>query len=308
LRIRLAFVALALTAALPLSVAVASGHHAGAPRSESAAQSLRPDAPLRLVADPASPVVDTAVTIRVEGSAPPRATTVRFHTPGIHVVKAHVGTAGATRTLTLTVTVRPSPHPAAVTSPSPRRRAPAPRAKPRTVSQAPRARIAGDPGVTIVDFQFNPGSITIHTGDTITWANTGSQPHTATANDHSFDTGTLNKGQSASHTFTQPGTFSYICTIHPFMHGTVTVVGSGGGGSGGGGSGSGSSGGTSSGSSSGSAATDGSGGSSASGSGQLPFTGFNLVAAGLTGLLLIASGAGLRWWAWRSGRPAHPET
>jgi hypothetical protein len=161
--------------------------------------------------------------------------------------------------------------------------------------------------VTIVDFNYNPGSITIHTGDTITWTNTGSQPHTATANDHSFDTGILNKGQSGSHVFNQAGTFSYFCTVHPFMKATVTVVSSSGGG-GGSGSGSGSGGGSGSGSGSGSSSTgsgaaSGSSGSTSASSGQnLPFTGFNLMATALVGLLLVGSGAALRWWARGSRR------
>jgi plastocyanin len=83
---------------------------------------------------------------------------------------------------------------------------------------------AGDPGVTIADFHFTAPSTTVHVGDTITWTNDGPSAHTATASNGSFDTGTLNKGQSASHTFTQTGTFTYICRIHPFMHGTIVVL------------------------------------------------------------------------------------
>jgi LPXTG-motif cell wall-anchored protein len=86
------------------------------------------------------------------------------------------------------------------------------------------AHAAGDPGVTIADFHFSPATTTIHVGDTITWSNSGPSSHTATAGNGSFDTGILKKGQSASHTFTQPGTFSYVCQIHPFMHGTITVL------------------------------------------------------------------------------------
>jgi LPXTG-motif cell wall-anchored protein len=83
---------------------------------------------------------------------------------------------------------------------------------------------AGDPAVTISDFHFTAATTTVHVGDAITWTNDGPSAHTATANDGSFNTGTLNRGQSASHTFTQPGTYSYICTIHPFMHGTIVVL------------------------------------------------------------------------------------
>jgi plastocyanin len=86
------------------------------------------------------------------------------------------------------------------------------------------AHIASLIGDSIIDFAFSPATITIHVGDTVTWTNTGKQLHSATANNHSFDTGLLKTGQSASHTFTTAGTYSYICIVHPFMHGTVVVL------------------------------------------------------------------------------------
>ena len=86
------------------------------------------------------------------------------------------------------------------------------------------AHDADDTSVTIADFQFTPATITIHVGDTVTWTNHGPSAHTATANNGSFNTGVLQKGHSASHTFTTAGTFTYICEIHPFMHGTVVVL------------------------------------------------------------------------------------
>jgi hypothetical protein len=88
------------------------------------------------------------------------------------------------------------------------------------------AHVAGDPGVTIADFHFSPAATTIHVGDTITWSNNGPSSHTATASGGSFNTGILKKGQSASHTFTQAGTFAYVCQIHSFMHGTIVVLAS----------------------------------------------------------------------------------
>jgi LPXTG-motif cell wall-anchored protein len=87
-----------------------------------------------------------------------------------------------------------------------------------------RLKAAGDPGVTIKDFSYGPSSVTVHVGDTVSWSNAGPSAHTATANNGSFDTGTLNKGQSGSHTFSTAGTFAYHCTLHPFMHGTIVVV------------------------------------------------------------------------------------
>ena len=77
--------------------------------------------------------------------------------------------------------------------------------------------------MTIADFSFTPGSLTINQGDTVTWVNNGPTPHSATANNGSFNTGILKAGQSASHTFAQAGTFSYFCQPHPFMKATIVV-------------------------------------------------------------------------------------
>jgi LPXTG-motif cell wall-anchored protein len=87
----------------------------------------------------------------------------------------------------------------------------------------PKAIAAGSGGVTIADFSFSPASLTINQGDTVTWVNSGPTPHSATANDGSFNTGILKAGQSGSHTFNQAGTFSYYCQPHPYMKATIVV-------------------------------------------------------------------------------------
>ena len=61
-------------------------------------------------------------------------------------------------------------------------------------------------------------------GGTITWSNMGSQAHSVTATDGSFDTGLVDAGGSASLQFDTPGTFAYMCTPHPWMKGFVTVT------------------------------------------------------------------------------------
>jgi LPXTG-motif cell wall-anchored protein len=86
-----------------------------------------------------------------------------------------------------------------------------------------KALAAASGGVTIADFSFAPATITIDQGDTVTWTNNGPTPHSATANGGSFDTGILKAGQSASHTFSQAGTYSYFCQPHPFMKAAVVV-------------------------------------------------------------------------------------
>jgi len=123
----------------------------------------------------------------------------------------------------------------------------------------PKARAAGSKSVTIKNFEFGPKSVTVTKGDTVTWTNQDSAPHTATkaTGSGTFDTGNLKKGQSGSHKFDQTGSFAYICAIHPNMKGTVVVkaASSGSGGSDSGSSDSGSSGGSSS-SDSGSSSSD----------------------------------------------------
>jgi len=79
--------------------------------------------------------------------------------------------------------------------------------------------------VEIADFAYDPDPVTIEAGGKVIWINRDSVPHTATAEDGSFDTGTLEEGKLASETFKQPGTYPYVCSIHPQMHGTVEVVG-----------------------------------------------------------------------------------
>jgi plastocyanin len=83
--------------------------------------------------------------------------------------------------------------------------------------------------VSIEDFYFEPSEAAIQPGDTITWTNNGNHPHTVTADDGSFDSGTLQPGESFSHTFWNPATVPYHCSIHPFMTGSVSVGQSGGG-------------------------------------------------------------------------------
>jgi plastocyanin len=150
--------------------------------------------------------------------------------------------------------------------------------RPRTVPVAD-VHAAASTGVTIKNFAFSPGTTSVNVGDTITWTNQDSAPHTATANDGSFDTGTLSKGKSGSHTFTKAGSFAYICSVHPSMKGTVTVAAaSGGAGSGG------SSGGTTTPSTAG---TD-------TGS-SLPHTGLDLLAVVLLAGLMSGVGTLMRW-------------
>src|SRR5215213_5542918 len=71
--------------------------------------------------------------------------------------------------------------------------------------------------VRIVEFSYDPDPVTIQVGGKVNWQNEDSDPHTATADDGSFDTGTIEEGKLKSETFKDAGTYSYFCEIHPEM-------------------------------------------------------------------------------------------
>lgn len=77
--------------------------------------------------------------------------------------------------------------------------------------------------VEIRDFAFQPGNLKVPVGATVTWTNYDAAPHTATANDGSWDTGMLNKGDSAPITFDESGTYDYYCILHPDMKAQISV-------------------------------------------------------------------------------------
>jgi plastocyanin len=78
--------------------------------------------------------------------------------------------------------------------------------------------------VEIVDFAYEPATVTIQAGGKVTWLNRDAEEHTATLDDGSFSTGDLAEGKLKSESFKDPGTYSYFCEIHPDMKGTVEVV------------------------------------------------------------------------------------
>jgi plastocyanin len=77
--------------------------------------------------------------------------------------------------------------------------------------------------VAMVDITFDPGDITVPVGTTVAWTNEDAVEHTTTADD-TWDSGVVAPGESFEFTFDEPGTYTYLCEIHPtVMQGTVTV-------------------------------------------------------------------------------------
>jgi plastocyanin len=279
-----------------------------APAATGAASFATDEAPAaRLVASPAVATAGEPVELRVAAS--PRhvvryvwttdggsRTTVAgslrttFGSPGVAPVEVElVHRGGLTETLHSAVTVR-----AAQVARPPRPPAHRPERRVRPVARRPSAArtpltviAAAAASVTIRDFSFQAATTTIHVGDSVTWTNLGPSEHTATATGGSFDTGVLRRGQSATHTFTTAGTFQYMCSIHPFMRGTVVVQGA-------------SSSPSTSPSPAGSTSTPSSGASASSAPAQastgstLPLTGLDLLPVVLAGALLLSAGSVLR--------------
>ena len=77
--------------------------------------------------------------------------------------------------------------------------------------------------VSIANFAFQPDSLQIAVGTTVTWTNADSTAHTVTSDTGAFDAGPLAPGASFTQTFDTPGTYTYHCQIHPFMTGTIVV-------------------------------------------------------------------------------------
>lgn len=76
--------------------------------------------------------------------------------------------------------------------------------------------------VSIRGFAFHPAEMTVKQGETITWTNEDSVPHTVKFGED-FKSQTLMRGNKFQYTFTEPGEYPYICGIHPSMQGKVIV-------------------------------------------------------------------------------------
>ncbi len=101
---------------------------------------------------------------------------------------------------------------------------------PVTPTPAPAAAAPATHNVTIENFAFGPAELKIKVGDSVTFTQKDSTPHTVDTDPHpthtqlpGFDSGTLTQGKTYTFTFTKKGTFTYHCSPHPSMMGTIIV-------------------------------------------------------------------------------------
>ncbi|MBD2452303.1 cupredoxin family copper-binding protein [Nostoc sp. FACHB-152] len=93
-----------------------------------------------------------------------------------------------------------------------------PKSEPQTSQQT------ADATVKIHNFKFEPANLVLAVGKTVQFINVDEEPHTATATDGTFNSKALDTNETWNYIATKPGTYPYICSIHPFMKGTLTVT------------------------------------------------------------------------------------
>ena len=99
-----------------------------------------------------------------------------------------------------------------------------PTAEPTAATPAIGTPVASDVfSVDIRDDDYEPGGLRVAVGDRVRWVNRDGVTHTVSANDDSFDSGPMHRGGAFTHTFVEPGMFSYSCDLHLEMSGAVVV-------------------------------------------------------------------------------------
>ena len=92
-----------------------------------------------------------------------------------------------------------------------------------TSAAQPVASATSSHTITIENMQYTPPQLSVHRGDRIVWVNKDLFPHTVTAVDKAFDSGTINAGASWTYVAKKAGEYPYSCTFHPTMKGTLKV-------------------------------------------------------------------------------------
>jgi plastocyanin len=120
-----------------------------------------------------------------------------------------------------------SPTASPVTPASPAITAQPPETPAVTAASGEECEVVAEPGtvaVLIEGFSFSPGTAQASVGDVVEWTNRDAVPHTATL-DAGCTTPNLGRDDTGAIRFTAPGTYPYICRIHPDMRGTIEVGG-----------------------------------------------------------------------------------
>ena len=142
----------------------------------------------------------------------------------INLLRSAGVVATATAALLLAGCGNPSDTPAADTTSVPGMSGTSGMPMPAASAPADDTPVATDT-IKIENFAFSPTVATVKVGTTVTWTNDDTDPHTVTSMDNGpIKSQTMQQGDTFKYTFTTPGRFEYLCTIHPFMTATVVVT------------------------------------------------------------------------------------
>jgi plastocyanin len=95
---------------------------------------------------------------------------------------------------------------------------------PPAATDTPAPGGTGTVNITILNFAFDPPSVTVKVGTTVQWTNQDSATHSITSDKGLWDSGGVGQGKSYTRVFDTVGTFGYYCGIHPTMKGTIIVA------------------------------------------------------------------------------------
>ena len=168
-------------------------------------------APATATAASTIPAQATTPATATTGTAPPAPAA----TPPAPPLAAPQGTPTPQATATSPATATTMPMP-------PTQSVPAPTAAARAATAPVTPAAPGIVAVRIVDFAFDPATVTIPVGTTVLWTNTGVE-HTTTSSDNVWGSEVLERGDTFRYQFTRPGTYPYICGLHPDMQATIIV-------------------------------------------------------------------------------------
>jgi plastocyanin len=84
--------------------------------------------------------------------------------------------------------------------------------------------LAEDAKIKIANFTFDPPTLTVKAGTTVTWVNTDDIPHVVSEKNGAFRSGALDTDESFTQAFPTAGTVEYFCAIHPHMTGKIIVT------------------------------------------------------------------------------------
>jgi plastocyanin len=97
-------------------------------------------------------------------------------------------------------------------------------ARSETPATTPVATAASEANtISIREFMFAPTSMTVAAGTTVRWKNLDGEVHTVRSTDATFSSNALDQNDSFTFKFDKPGTYRYVCSIHPQMVGTIVV-------------------------------------------------------------------------------------